>query len=163
MMLPHQPAGPAVWRIRQQKEPAQLSTQRLHESPRFPHPMSLAAINEEDDFAPRTLDRAHPEQVEDSGVDAAPPMLMNRVWPRNDRQNQAHAVAGAGGFDDRRFASFAPSAPRLAIATSALSNRKVTLASSITGRSGDISTITQATRQIPLAAFRLRQARRIWL
>jgi len=42
--------------------------------------------------------------------------------PSDDRSNQARDVAGVGRFDDRRFAAFAPSAPRLMIGTSGLSN-----------------------------------------
>jgi hypothetical protein len=43
------------------------------------------------------------------------PLPMIRMGPSDDRSNQAHNVAGAGRFDDRRFAAFAPSAPRLAM------------------------------------------------
>ncbi len=50
------------------------------------------------------------------------PMIISRMGPSDDRSNQAHDVTGAGRFYNRRFAAFAPSAPRLVIGTSGLSN-----------------------------------------
>jgi hypothetical protein len=64
----------------------------------------------------RAGDEALEKFNEDSGIDTA--LLLDHephLASRGDRRNEAHAMACADGFDDRRFALLAPTPPRVVI------------------------------------------------
>ena len=80
--------------------------------------MRGAAIDDEKDRALRAGNEALQKRDEDGGVDATAFLDHEpHVATRRDRRNQAHAMPGASGLDDGRFAAFAPCAPGVVIGT----------------------------------------------
>src|SRR6266700_4615923 len=78
--------------------------------------MSGTSIDNQENRACGAGDEALEKFNEHSGIDTA--LLLDHephLASRGDRRNEAHAMACAGGFDDRRFALLAPTAPRVMI------------------------------------------------
>src|ERR1700730_17178781 len=78
--------------------------------------MGGTSIDDQENRACGTGDEALEKFNEDSGIDTA--LLLDHephLASRGDRRDQAHAMACAGGFDDRRFALLAPTPPRVMI------------------------------------------------
>src|ERR1700730_6073981 len=78
--------------------------------------MSGASIDDQENRAFGAGDKALEKFNEDSGIDAA--LLLDHephLASRGDRRDEAHAMACAGGFNDRRFALLAPTTPRVVI------------------------------------------------
>src|SRR5580700_2137530 len=78
--------------------------------------MGGASIDDQENRAFGAGDKALEKFNEDSGIDAA--LLLDHephLASRGDRRDEAHAMACAGGFDDRRFALLAPTTPRVMI------------------------------------------------
>src|ERR1700720_1165041 len=70
------------------------------------------SIDNQENRACGAGDEALEKFNEDSGIDTA--LLLDHephLASRGDRRDQAHAMACAGGFDDRRFALLAPTTP----------------------------------------------------
>ena len=78
--------------------------------------MGGTSIDDQENRACGAADEALEKFNEDSSIDTA--LLLDHephLASRGDRRNAAHAVACAGGFDDRRFALLAPTTPRVMI------------------------------------------------
>src|SRR5277367_651530 len=78
--------------------------------------MGGTSIDDQEDRTCGTADEALEKFNEDSGIDTA--LLLDHephLASRGDRRDQAHAMASASGFDDRRFALLAPTTPRVMI------------------------------------------------
>src|SRR6266403_167749 len=78
--------------------------------------MGGTSIDNQENRAFGAGDEALEKFNEDIGVDTA--LLLDHephLASRGDRRDEAHAMACAGGFDDRRFALLAPTPPRVII------------------------------------------------
>src|SRR6266481_7079130 len=78
--------------------------------------MGRTSIDNQENRAFGAGDEALEKFNEDSGIDTALPLDHEpHLASRGDRRDEAHAMACAGGFDDRRFALLAPTPPRVMI------------------------------------------------
>src|SRR3984893_2259935 len=78
--------------------------------------MGGTSIDDQENRACGTGDEALEKFNEDSGIDTA--LLLDHephLASRGDRRDEAHTMARAGGFDDRRFALLAPTTPGVMI------------------------------------------------
>src|SRR5271169_1792337 len=78
--------------------------------------MGGTSIDDQENRAFGAGDEALEKFNEDSGIDTA--LLLDHephLASRGDRRDEAHAMACAGGFDDRRFALLAPTTPGVMI------------------------------------------------
>src|ERR1700719_1537018 len=115
-MFPDQFIGISVGRVGRKIEQPQPAVQALDKCFGLLGDMGRASIDDQENRALGTGDEALEKFDENIGVDAASVLDHEpHLAARGDCRDEAHAMARARRFHDRRFALLAPAAPRVMI------------------------------------------------